>query len=224
MKPFPDAVPYRLVALDVPDAGVLRVLIVAEDPLVRAGLATLLADGDGYALAGTAPLVDALAEAVDAFEADVALCDVGFGETPSANLAALQDLDLPTVALLPDVGLAAEAWSAGAHGLLLRNQDADAILAALFAVYQGLVALDPALTDDLLVLREPLPPAQPLTPREHEVLGLLAEGLPNKLIADRLQISENTVKYHVGAIFGKLGAQSRTEAVMQAARLGLVVV
>ncbi|MGI9174847.1 MAG: hypothetical protein ACR2GR_05975, partial [Rhodothermales bacterium] len=179
MKPFPDVFPYRLVALDVPDAGELRVLIVAEDPLVRAGLATLLTDGDGYALAGTAPLDDALAETADAFEADVALCDVGFGETPATNLAALRDLDLPTVALLPDVGLAAEAWNAGAQGLLLRNQDADAILAALFAVYQGLVALDPALTDDLLALREPLPPAQPLTPREQEVLDLLAEGLPN---------------------------------------------
>ena len=215
---------YRLVSLDVPDAGVLRVLVGAEDPLVRAGLAALLADGDGYALAGTAALDDALAHAADVFEADVALCDLGFGEAAPPHLAALADLDLPTVALLSDVGLAAEAWSAGARGLLLRGQHAEALVAALFAVQQGLVALDPALADDVLALREPIPPAEPLTPREQEVLGLLAEGLPNKLVADRLQISENTVKYHVGAILGKLGAQSRTEAVMRAARLGLVVV
>ena len=218
----PDA--YRLVALDVPDAGVLRVLVVAEDPLVRGGLAALLADGDGYALAGaTAPDVR-LADTAGAFEADVALCDLGFGEAAPPSLTALADLDLPLVALLPDVGLAADAWHAGARGLLLRGQGAEAIIAALFAVQQGLVALDPALADDAIALREPPPPADPLTPREREVLDLLAEGLPNKLIADRLQISEHTVKYHVGALLGKLGAQSRTEAVMRAARLGLVVV
>jgi DNA-binding NarL/FixJ family response regulator len=65
--------------------------------------------------------------------------------------------------------------------------------------------------------------AEVLTPREQEVLQLLAEGLPNKTIADRLYISEHTVKFHVNAILSKLGAQSRTEAVVRATRLGLLL-
>ena len=64
--------------------------------------------------------------------------------------------------------------------------------------------------------------AREFTPRELEVLRLLAEGLPNKTIASRLGISEHTVKFHINSIMGKLGAQSRTEAVTRAARLGLV--
>ena len=63
---------------------------------------------------------------------------------------------------------------------------------------------------------------EPLTPREREVLGLLAEGLTNRAIAERLGISEHTAKFHVNAILGKLGVETRTEAVGEAARLGLV--
>jgi DNA-binding CsgD family transcriptional regulator len=66
------------------------------------------------------------------------------------------------------------------------------------------------------------PPAEPLTAREAEVLGLLSQGLPNKQIALRLQISEHTVKFHIAAIFAKLGAASRTEAVSIGARQGLI--
>jgi len=67
------------------------------------------------------------------------------------------------------------------------------------------------------------PPYDPLTPRELEVLGLIAEGLPNKRVAQRLGISEHTVKYHINAILGKLEAESRTEAVTRAARLGWLI-
>ncbi|HTN52694.1 MAG TPA: helix-turn-helix transcriptional regulator, partial [Anaeromyxobacter sp.] len=77
------------------------------------------------------------------------------------------------------------------------------------------------------VLRPGPPPlsplVEPLTPREAEVLSLLAEGLSNRAIAARLGISEHTAKFHVGAVLGKLGAESRSEAVSLAARLGLVV-
>jgi DNA-binding CsgD family transcriptional regulator len=69
----------------------------------------------------------------------------------------------------------------------------------------------------------PAPPAQPLTPREIEVLGMLAEGLGNKTIARRLGISEHTVKFHVGSILAKLDASSRTEAVTLGARRGLIM-
>ena len=97
-------------------------------------------------------------------------------------------------------------------------------LAAMVAVAQGLLVLDPRLP----VLEPPArDQSQPhvmgeLTPREQEVLRLVAEGLPNKSIADHLGISLHTVKFHVNAIMSKLGAQSRTEAVTRATRLGLL--
>ena len=65
-------------------------------------------------------------------------------------------------------------------------------------------------------------PVEGLTPREHEVLTLLADGLPNREIAARLGVSEHTVKFHLGAIFGKLGASTRTEAVQKGLRSGVI--
>lgn len=78
-------------------------------------------------------------------------------------------------------------------------------------------------------LRSPVPVVEPrgsdaLTPREREVLGLVASGLPNKTIAGRLHLSEHTVKFHLASIFAKLGAASRTEAVTRGIQLGLVMV
>ena len=85
--------------------------------------------------------------------------------------------------------------------------------------------IDPAFPASVLPTRSELSssPTEELTPREMEVLQLVAEGLPNKQIATRLGISDHTVKFHVDAILGKLGAHSRTEAVTRAARLGLLV-
>ncbi|HWQ12092.1 MAG TPA: response regulator transcription factor, partial [Roseiflexaceae bacterium] len=90
----------------------------------------------------------------------------------------------------------------------------------------GLVALAPALAARLLTRPPaealPDPGAEPLTAREREVLDLVGQGLSNKLIARRLQISEHTVKFHLSSIFAKLGAASRTDAVNRAARQGLI--
>ena len=88
-----------------------------------------------------------------------------------------------------------------------------------------MVVLDPNLAAAVLpeIGRMPGRPMEELTPRELEVLRLLAEGLPNKTIAHRLDISEHTVKFHVNSILSKLGAHSRTEAVINATRLGLIL-
>ncbi len=100
-----------------------------------------------------------------------------------------------------------------------------AIDAALKAVVAGLTVMAPELSPQRAKseYRAPLPVVEQLTPREMEVLQLLAQGLPNKRIADRLNVSDHTVKFHVNAILGKLGVQSRTEAVILATRLGLVM-
>ncbi len=100
----------------------------------------------------------------------------------------------------------------------------DRLAQALIAVAHGLIAVDPALAHRLIVPRERTDsgPSDPLTGRELEVLGWLAKGLPNKVIAQKLTISESTVKFHVNAIMSKLGAQSRTDAVVRATRFGLI--
>ncbi len=204
----------------------LRVLIVAQDPLARAGLATLLAGRPGLGIAGQVAEDSDLKAALEVFRPDVVVWDLGWEPaTALERLGDLGELDTPVVALLPDETSAGEAWASGVRGLLLRSASATALGAAVEAAAQGIVALEPELASALLAVRErtPAAPNADLTPREIEVLRLLAEGLSNKAIAHRLDISEHTVKFHVNSILGKLGAQSRTEAVMRATRMGLVL-
>jgi DNA-binding NarL/FixJ family response regulator len=123
---------------------------------------------------------------------------------------------------------AIDAWL----GALQRDATGEELVAAIAAVAGGLLTLDRRLAGALLAtperLQAPTPERladteEPLTARELEVLQLLAEGLPNKLIAAQLHISEHTAKFHVSAIILKLGAASRTEAVTLAARRGLLI-
>jgi DNA-binding NarL/FixJ family response regulator len=102
--------------------------------------------------------------------------------------------------------------------------DTDKLVAAAQAVANGLAVVEPKLTSALLpaIDSDDFTLDEPLTPREMQVLQRLAEGLTNKAIAQELGISEHTIKFHVNAIMGKLQAQSRTEAVVRAPRLGLI--
>jgi two-component system nitrate/nitrite response regulator NarL len=212
----------------------LRVLIVADDPLARAGLAALLADQPECTVVRQVAEDTDLLAALDVHRPDVIVWDLGWEPTlatstsPTTRLERLSDLEgatPPVVALLPDGTHAAEARIAGARGILLRDTDAEHLVAALMAAAQELVVLDPSLVPTMLATGDQASPrmVEELTPRELEVLQLLAEGLPNKAIAHRLGISQHTVKFHVNAIMGKLGAQSRTEAVVLATRLGLIL-
>lgn len=209
------------------ELGSPGVLIIADDPLARAGLATLLEDREELHVVGQVAAGDSLLSDLDAYRPDVILWD--FGWDPERIPEILADVDLPVLALLPsdDVAeqLAIEAWQAGASGLLLREGELDRLVTALLTIAQELLVIDPALAP---ALRPDLPtsgPAlvEPLTPREQEVLQLVAEGLSNRAIAHQLSISEHTVKFHVNAIMTKLDAQSRTEAVVRATRLGLIL-
>jgi DNA-binding NarL/FixJ family response regulator len=167
------------------------------------------------------------------YQPDVLVWDLGWepalgpADAPTGleRLAEVRDIGQPVVALLPDDRYAAMVWASGVRGLLPRDVDAATLALALPAVAQGLVVSDAVLVSGLLPARQPplMAAAEALTPREQEVLQLLAEGLPNKTIADSLHISEHTVKFHVNAILSKLGAQSRTEAVVRATRLGLLL-
>jgi len=202
----------------------IRVLVLGDDPLARAGLARLLEGRETITLAGQlAPGGDLLEDAA-LYRADVWLWDLGWdADTVPADLS---EAEAPVVALLPDDTLAADALAAGARALLLREASVEALCRAIEAVLEGLLVLDPALLGALPAVAprpdEPAP-AEPLTAREQEVLQLLAEGLSNRAIAHTLSISEHTVKFHVNAIMTKLDAQSRTEAVVRATRLGLLL-
>ncbi|UJR86745.1 Hypothetical protein I5071_88460 [Sandaracinus amylolyticus] len=197
----------------------LRVLVVADDPLVREALAASLAKE-------TAVRVVERAE-----DAHVALLDPGAispdgGDRQSrarldAGLQPVADLDIPSVVLAEGEPQARAALARGARGAVMRRPDGPRLVAALSAVATGLTVLDfalgppPPTGDDG-------PPVQ-LTSREHEVLELLAGGFSNRRIARRLGISEHTAKFHVNGILVKLGAGTRTEAVVIAARRGLVM-
>jgi DNA-binding NarL/FixJ family response regulator len=204
----------------------LRVLVVAGDPLARAGLAALLASQEECTVVGQGSAQEDLDAAVEVYQPDVILWDLGWDlSADSGELEALDQFRLPVVALLPDQASAADAWTAGANGLLPRDSSADVLASALLATARGLVVLERGLATSVLPSSVEMAESvvEELTPRELEVLQLLAEGLPNKTIGHRLGISEHTVKFHVNAILGKLGAQSRTDAVVRATRLGLII-
>jgi DNA-binding NarL/FixJ family response regulator len=203
----------------------LRLLVVADNLVARAGFAAVLAEQTGIAVVGQVSSADDPA----LYAPDVLVYDVGLN--PSAErLAALSDSGVPVVLLLYDERSRLPVLPRAPYGVLLRDTAPDALLVALRAAAAGLVVLDPALAGTLVAAPPPgeeggdsAPAADTLTPREHEVLALLAQGLANKTIARRLSISDSTVKFHVNAIMTKLGAQSRTDAVVRATRLGLVM-
>src|SRR5512133_2363423 len=198
----------------------LRVLVVGGDPLARAGLAALLSGRADVAVVGDARADESAGAAAEA-AADVLLWDLGPGG--AADPDAPDAAGLAVVALAPDDDRAADALRAGARSVLVRGADVGTIAAALLAAARGLAVLDAALAAEWLRPPEALAGAEGLTAREREVLALLGEGLANKAIAARLGISEHTAKFHVNAILAKLGVDSRAEAIVRAARLGLVV-
>jgi DNA-binding NarL/FixJ family response regulator len=193
------------------------VLVVGRDPLARAGLVALLSRETGILVVGDSATEEVPA-VLDGAPVDALLVDarssldgLGSGETA------------PAVALVSGEGDASDALGAGARGVLLGDADPAQIAAALQAAAAGLVPLDASLVAAVLRPRASMePPGEALTPREGQVLQLLALGLSNKAIGARLGISEHTAKFHVNAILAKLGAGSRAEAIVRAARAGLV--
>jgi DNA-binding NarL/FixJ family response regulator len=191
----------------------VKVALMTEDPLLRAGLSSLLAQLGSI-------------DVVDRDHAEVALWDAGVdaGKT-LGRLGELRGLGMPAVAVVGDPAHVAPALAAGARGVVLRDQVGPGIDAALQAVRSGLTVIDTPLAESLVPgPRTPSPPKGrgELTERERQVVQLLSEGLSNKLIADRLGISDHTAKFHVNGVMMKLGASTRTEAVVEAMRRGLI--
>ena len=206
-----------------PDGGDLRVLVVARDHLARAGLAALLEEQSGCTVAGRVDGFESIVSQGDLYRADAIVWDMsGSADGLTEHVADLDVIGPPVVALAADEAGASDAWAAGARGVLPSDVDAETLAITLNAVSRGLVVADPGLSERVPAVRGQNATQADVTPRELQVLGLMAEGMPNKTIAVRLGISEHTVKFHVNAVLNKLGAHSRTEAVTRATRMGLI--
>lgn len=217
-----------------------RVLVTASSVILRAGLEAIIATDANLEVVGKAVDWADLAQQIDLLQPDVVLAEVVTQDDLPNLLAGLEgDVPTPAIVLLVDdfqtEGLS-EAVRLGVRGVLpteanLRGRgyaNTTEIIAAIEAAAAGLFTLHPDFAESLLS-NLPAPRStstmalSSLTPREVEVLQMLAEGLGNKAIARRLQISEHTVKFHIGSLFTKLHASSRTEAVMLGARQGLIL-
>ena len=216
----------------------IRTLVAAASPVVRAGLEALLTRSASVTVVG-ASSGDSLADDIEAHEPQVVLLAVDSNDRSPPTVASLIALSpdaasrAPAVVLMapsPTIAWTADAMRAGARGVLPRDASVAEIVAALEAAAVGLATMPAELAIELasgtrtpVATRDRTASTQPLTRREIEVLGMLAEGLANKNIAVRLQISEHTVKTHVASILTKLDAFSRAEAVAIGARQGLIL-
>ncbi|HUE24843.1 MAG TPA: response regulator transcription factor [Bryobacteraceae bacterium] len=208
----------------------IRLLIAAPSAIVRAGLESVGAQGAGIQVVGASGLAG-LSAAVDRYQPDVLLAAVeAHHDEPPEDLIALAARDgAPAIVVLaPDLQSTwtGDALRSGIRAVLPGDLGAREILAAVEAAAAGLVVLHPQDITALVADRPLLPAAQlqTLTPREIQVLAMLAEGHGNKTIAWKLGISEHTAKFHVASILSKLNAGTRTEAVTLGIRRGLILI
>jgi DNA-binding NarL/FixJ family response regulator len=194
----------------------VRVVIADDDLLVRTGIAALLREA-GIDVAGEAATAEELVQAVDAHVPDAAIVDVRMPPTHTdEGLRAAQEIRArhPAIGILVlsehvEVGVATRALAKSPEhlGYLLKQRvtDVDEFVATLRRVVAGGSALDPRVVSGLLTARQDDGPLQALTPREGEVLQLLAEGLSNQAIAERMVITLRSTEKYVSSIFAKLG-------------------
>ncbi|WP_250125772.1 response regulator transcription factor [Chroococcidiopsis sp. CCMEE 29] len=210
-----------------------RVLVAAADSIVRVGLESIVRTSPELVVVGSSFNLATLAALIEERSPDVVLMELGLYDESGSEMVAIGALSGVAIVLLADDlqgDWTTEALRLGVRAVLSRSATAEEIVPTVVAAAAGLVVLHPKVFDSLLPVLptnvrpfDSASPIQPLTPREIEVLGMLAEGLGNKIIARRLGISEHTVKFHVSSILTKLNASSRTEAVTLGARQGLIM-
>lgn len=208
----------------------IRVLIADDHPIVREGLRTLIASEAGIELVGEAVNGAEAVSLACALRPDVILMDLIM--PVKDGLEAISEIkeQNPDASILVLTSFSEEdkvfpAIRAGAMGYLLKDTGPDQLLQAIYDVHRGEPSLHPSIALQLIrEINQPsdLPPAaDPLSPRELQVLKLLAQGLTNQEIADRLVISEWTVRTHVRNVLGKLHLANRTQAALYALREGI---
>jgi DNA-binding NarL/FixJ family response regulator len=216
----------------------IRVLIVDDQELVRTGFRLFLETQPGLAVVGEAGDGEEAIERVRELRPDVVLMDIRMptmdGVEATAKLTSGAIEPAPRVLVLTTFDLdeyVFGALRAGAAGFLLKDAPRERLIEAIRVVHSGEALLSPSITrrliEDFAARSDPIePPAAvvaELTPREREVLVLVAHGLSNAEIAARLVVTEATVKSHVGAVLLKLGLRDRVQAVVFAYEHGIVV-
>ena len=209
------------------DASTIRILVVDDHPVVRQGLRGFLGSRPGLEVIGEAADGDEAVRKARHLHPDVVLMDLvmpGTDGVEATKQIVAQDEDVRVVVLtsFTDDERVVPAVRAGAAGYLHKDATPAELERAVRAAARGEAPLSPRAAARVLQSMTAEPAGPDLTPREREVLGLLGEGLTNRLIARRLGVSEKTVKTHVGNVLAKLGVSDRTQAALWAVRHGLV--
>ena len=208
----------------------MRVLVADDHALFRDGIVSLLEAAD-FQVVGQASDGQEAVEAALRLRPDLVLLDIdmprlGGLEALCQIKAELPDTHVVMLTVSKEDADLFRAIQSGAQGYLLKDMSADEFLEMLNGLERGEAAISrktaARLIDGLASPQQATKPSVCLTRREIELLELVAEGLPNTAIAQKLSVSENTVKYHLKKIFQKLGVQNRTEAVMHAVRAGWI--
>jgi DNA-binding NarL/FixJ family response regulator len=206
----------------------MRVLVADDHSLFRDGIVSLL-EAAGFEVVGQVGDGRAAVEAALRLSPDLVLLDLAMPELSGLEALAQIHQALPATPIVmltmsDDDADVLAAIKAGARGYLLKSLNAEEFFAMLEGLERGEAAMTRQTTANLMRgLTSPVGlPIGSLTPREFELLRLVAKGMPNKTIALALSVSENTVKYHLKSILQKLNAGNRTEAVTEAIRRGLL--
>jgi NarL family two-component system response regulator LiaR len=211
-------------------ADAIRIVLADDHAVVREGLRAFLELQEGIEVVGEAADGEEAVEEAERLRPDVMLMDLVMPRLD--GVGAMRELRRrrPEIRVIVLTSFAEDerllpAIQAGAAGYLLKNVEPRELARAVRAAHAGQALLDPAVAARLVeAIAQPAgdPPRAALTPREREILALVARGLSNKRIARELGVSEKTVKTHVGHVLAKLGATDRTEAAVRAVQAGLV--
>ena len=206
----------------------IRILVVDDHPIVREGLVAVLEDLENFEVVGAAGSGAEAVALAERLRPDVALLDLEMPDVQGTETIVRLTQRVPETRILVFTAYAIEelvldAIRAGAKGYLLKGATAEEIENAIRAVHGGASYLTPQVAAMVMAQVAAPKPARPLlTPRETEILRLIAEGHSSKQIAHALTIAEPTVKFHIRSLFNKLGADNRAQAVALALQQGLL--
>jgi DNA-binding NarL/FixJ family response regulator len=203
----------------------IDVLVIDDHPVLRAGLSQLLEEAEGISLAGVAADGVQGVELAQTQRPDVVLMDLEMPgmdgiEATRRIRACCERTQVVVLTSFSDRERILDALDAGAAGYLLKDAEPEELLRGIQAAAAGEAPLAPRAASEVLAERRAARPATELSPREREVLLMVGEGLPNKLIARRLEISEKTVKAHLTRVFARIGVSDRTQAALWVERHG----
>ena len=211
--------------------GGIRVVVAATSAVRRGRLEGMVQGDSSLQVSGSASGLLGLSARVRDFQPDVVVVDLAYSDPQFPSTVSSLGAGSTVVVLVdePNAAWVSRALRSGVHAILARDASPSEVRTAIHAANNGLVLLDAEVAQELGRVPRPdndesmIETMEELTPREVEVLRLLADGLGNKEVALRLGISDHTVKFHISSILAKLGAGSRTEAVTLGIRMGLIL-